>query len=102
LNRIGSQIKGDLIEPQVDALTRALHRAIHVRAVRIAGAAVGAVTIALTAVASQPLSAAVQAVLGAGGAGLLAKEYADYENELLTLRDNPWHFAWRLRESARK
>jgi hypothetical protein len=70
---------------------------MQVRALRVGGAAVGAVTIALTAAATQPLSTALQALLGGGGMGLLAKEYADYRNELATLKENPWYFAWRLR-----
>jgi hypothetical protein len=33
-------------------------------------------------------------------AKLLAKEFADYRAEIMSLEENPWYFAWRLRQKV--
>jgi len=101
IQRIGASIRRDIIEPQLESLTRSMKRIVQSRAIRIAGAALGTVAVGLTATAVQPLSATVQAVLGAGGLGVIAREYAEYRTEFLALKDNPWYFAWAVRKQHR-
>lgn len=102
LERVGLQIRRDIVEPQLESLTRAFKRIMQSRAIRIAGASLGTVAVSLTAAAVQPIAAVIQAALGGGGVGLIAKEYADYRVEMLALKENPWYFAWRLNETNRK
>lgn len=101
LQRVGATIRRNIIEPQLEALTRSLKRIVQTRAIRLAGATFGTVALGLTASAVQPLSAIVQAVLGTGGVGLIAREYAEYRTELLGRKENPWYFAWALRERTK-
>ncbi len=101
VRRAGLSIRRDVIEPQLAALTRSLKRLVQTRAIRLAGATIGTVGLALTASAVQPLSAIMQTALGGSGLGLLAREYAEYRADLLALRDSPWYFAWALRNKQR-
>ena len=101
LQRVGASIRRDIIDPQLEALTRSLKRIVQTRAIRLAGATLGTVALGLTASAVQPLSAILQAVLGTGGIGLIAREYAEYRTELLARKENPWYFAWSLRERTK-
>lgn len=102
IRRVGASIRRDIMEPQLESLTRALKRIVQSRAIRLTGATLGTVALGLTAAAVQPLSATVQAVFGAGGLGIIAREYAEYRAELLALKDNPWYFAWSLRQQQSK
>lgn len=102
LERVGLKVRRDIIEPELEMLTRTLKRVVESRAIRLAGATLGTVSMGLTAAAVQPLSAVLQAIVGSGGLGLIAREYAEYRAELNALKDNPWYFAWSLRKTVRR
>jgi len=96
--RTGMQIRADVIEPEIAKLKKI----IETRAIRLAGATLGTIGLLAAAVSSGGLAAAITAGLGAGGAGVLTKEVADFRSDLLSAREEPWYFAWRLHKSAQQ
>lgn len=96
LGSIGQQIHADVISPEIARLNLALKKIMKVRAVRMAGASIVTLGLTAAAISTSGLAAVASSALGAGGIGTMAKEYAEYQAEISSLRENPWHFAWRL------
>lgn len=94
-------IAKDVIDPKVDALNRKFKSTVNSHAFRIAGAGVGTVVLAYTAVSTGGLSSAIATVCGSGGLGLLGKEYSAYKEKVNQLRDDPHYFLWRCRSAAK-
>ncbi len=96
IKRLGLTIKEDIIDPEIARLNQNLKKIIQTRTIKIAGATLGSIGLAITAFAGHGLETIVSSALGAGGAGLLANQIAEYRNDILSLKDNPWYFAWKL------
>lgn len=94
LTRRGTEIRDDIIRPETERLERRFKTLVRTHALRIGGAGLGTIVLSLAAVPTTGLLA----LLGAGGVGVLANEYAAYRKEMDELKENPWYFAWRLRK----
>jgi hypothetical protein len=92
----------DIIDPKVDALNRKFKSTINSHAFRIAGAAVGTVALAYTAVTTAGISSAVATVCGSGGLGLLGNEFSSYREKINSLKDDPHYFLWRCKNVHRR
>lgn len=96
LRRAGERIRRELVEPELAKLNLQLRKIVQTRSIRMAGAVLGVAVMAFTAIPVAGIAAILAGTLGAGGLGLLAKEFADYRAEIMSLEENPWYFAWRL------
>lgn len=92
----------DVINPKVDILNRKFKLAINSHAFKVAGAAVGTVVLAYTAVTSAGISSAIATVCGSGGVGLLGKEYSSYLEKVNKLKEDPYYFLWRCKKLSNK
>ncbi|EHJ9985837.1 hypothetical protein KB976_004993 [Vibrio parahaemolyticus] len=88
----------DVIDPKVDALNRKFRSIINTHSFRVAGAGVGTVALAYTAVSTGGLSSALATVCGSGGLGLLGKEYSAYREKVNELKNDPYYFLWRCKK----
>lgn len=91
----------DIIDPRVDALNRKFKSIINSHAFRVAGAGLGTVVLAYTAVSTGGLSSAIATVCGGGGLGLLGQEYSAYREKINQLKDDPHYFLWRCKSSVK-
>lgn len=102
-NRTAIELARDVVDPKVDALNRKFRSLVETHSLKMAGAAIGSVALAFTAVAAAGPAAAFATVAGAGGVGLLSKQYADYREQRAKLTEDPYYFLWRCkREGQRK
>lgn len=90
------EIRRGIIDPKLEELKRAFHRIIKTSTIRIGAASVAAITLSLSAIAAGQDGLALNSVLGMGGFGLLATQYADYKDKLLYLKDNPFYLFWKM------
>lgn len=101
LREVGSRLRRDIVEPEMAKLNLQLRKIVQTRSIRMAGAVLGTAALAIAAIPVAGVTAILASTLGAGGLGLLAREYAEYRAEVMSLEENPWYFAWKLkRESA--
>lgn len=97
-DRSSQEIARDTIDPKLDLLSRRFRSLSQAHALKMAGATLGAVTLAFTAVASAGVPGAIATIAGAGGIGLLAKQYAEYREQTSKLAEDPFYFFWRCRQ----
>lgn len=90
-------IRADVIDPKLEELKRSFKRIIRASSIRIAATGVGTITASLTAAAVGIDGMALNSILGLGGFGLLAKEFAGYSEKLAYLKDNPFYLFWRMK-----
>ena len=95
-----SEYLADVVGPEIDGITRRFKAIASYRTLRIAGAAVGTVGVGLAASAGG-LSAATAAFLGPAGLGLVAREYAEFENAKNSLRESPWFPLWKISQKSK-
>lgn len=93
----GINIRRDLLEPEISALNRAFKKIIQVKAIKVLGASVSTIGLGVAALSTGGL---IAGVLSAGGFGAIANEYSGYRKEFLSLKDNPYYFAWHLNKKA--
>ncbi|WP_444941081.1 hypothetical protein ACJJI3_00200 [Microbulbifer sp. ZKSA004] len=91
-------IAKDIIDPKVDALNRKFNSIINSHVFRIAGASVGTVVLAYTAVATSGISSSLATICGSTGFGLLGKEYSSYKEKVNALKYDPYYFLWRCKK----
>lgn len=96
VREVGQEFRRDVIEPELAKLGQRFKRIVAARSVRIAGGVLGLAGLGFAALSGNAISASISAMLGAGGAGLIAKEYSDYLRDVLSLKENPWYFAWKI------
>jgi hypothetical protein len=92
-----TDVVNDLVRPAVDKVQRKFSGIASQYAMRIGGAAVVMATLGLTSLTTGGIASAVIAVFGAGGAGIVAKELADYLKSMSELRESSLYLLWRLR-----
>jgi hypothetical protein len=102
ISTLGAELKRHVIEPELAQLNQRLRKIVATRSIRLAGGIVGIVGLGVAAMSMSAFGGAVSTLLGAGGAGLITKEIADYMGDLHALKDSPWYFAWRLKKSKIK
>jgi len=95
-------VRRDIIDPKVDALNRKFKSITNAHRFKIAGAAVGTVAMAYTAISTAGISSSIATVFGGGGFGLLGKEYSNHQEKTNELKDNPYYFLWRCKQVSRK
>lgn len=95
------ELRRDLIEPEIDTLQRKFKKAIASHKFSIAGASVGIVSMSLSAILTGGATSAVCGLLGAGGLGLLSKEYSSYRGKLEEMKDSPFYLFWQLRRKIK-
>ena len=101
-DQTSAELARDVIDPKLNLLTRKFRSLTETHALKIAGAALGSVTIAFTASATAGLSAAIATVAGAGGVGVLSKYYAEYREQRGRLTEDPFYFLWKCRERSQR
>lgn len=94
-------IRYDVIDQKLEELERAYKRITQSSKLRVGAAAIGAVTLSLSAIVAGPDGMAINSLLGMGGLGLLGVQYADYREKLNYLRDNPFYLFWKAREGKK-
>jgi len=92
-----AEIVQDLVMPSVDKIERKFKTIVDHRSLRIGGASVVTINLALAAAATGGLAAYVIGAGGGAGLSVVLKEYADYRKELDELKDNPHYFLWKCR-----
>lgn len=100
--KIGAEIKRDIADPEIAKLNRLYRKILRTRSIKIAGAAISTLSLEIAAFFSGDLISSFTQILGAGGLGILAKEYSDYRSDLYSLKDNTWYFAWHLKSKTKK
>ncbi len=88
----------DIIDPKIDMLNRKFKLAVNSHAFNVAGAAIGTVALAYTSVATSGISSALTTIAGAGGVGMLSKEYSKYKERVNTLKEDPFYFLWKCKK----
>jgi hypothetical protein len=102
IRKQGIQIRSDIIDPELAKLTLVYKRLVETQALRAYGASLATVTLALCALSSENMAASIVQVTGtAGGIAYTVKEFAEYRNQLLSLKENPWYLLWKLRQRAK-
>lgn len=94
------ELQNDVLRPEIDKMNRAFKRIVSTRSVRLAGTTLGCFGLGIVGLTSGSVASVLQGVLGVAGVGQITKEFADYKNELLSMKDNPWYLAWRLSRAA--
>ena len=97
-----TDIVNDIVRPATDKIQRKFKTITNARRIKVAGGTVGAVVLVLTALTTAGVSAVLTSILGAGGLGFIAKEYADYLKDKDSLRDMPLYLLWRLKREHGK
>ena len=94
-------IAKDLIDPKIDAINRKFRSIVNTHSFRIAGASLGSVVMAYSAVATSGLSSAIATICGGGGIGLLGKEYSMYKEKINTVKEDPYYFLWKCKKAKK-
>lgn len=92
-----AEFRRDVIDPELEALERAFKKAITSHKYTIGGAVVGVVGLSLSAIVTGGTTAVVSGLLGAGGFGLVAKEYGAFRSKLEEMKDRPFYLFWRAK-----
>lgn len=95
-------VRQDIIDPKIDALNRKFKSIVNSHIFKVAGAGIGTVALAYTAVSTAGISASLATICGSGGIGLLGKEYSDYREKINELKDNPYYFLWKCKQARKK
>jgi len=90
-----ARIRSQELSPQLAQITQRFKRIANHRTLRIAGVTLGALALSASALLV-PSVGAYAALLGAPGAGVIFKEYADYLKDKSELKENPYYFLWEL------
>jgi hypothetical protein len=100
LRRAATRLRVEVIDPEVAVLGQTLRAITQTRAMRAAGAALGAVSMTLTAFSIGGAAAALSGILANGATALFVKEVAEWRGELLAAKQKPWYLAWRLSKGS--
>lgn len=92
-----AEFRRDVIDPEVETLQRTFKKAIASHKYTIGGAVVGIIGLSLSAIITGGATAIASGLLGAGGVGLVAKEYSAYRSKLEDMKDNPFYLFWRAK-----
>jgi hypothetical protein len=92
-----AEFRRDVIDPELEALERAFKKAVASHRYKIGGAVVGVVGLSLSALITGGTTAVVSGLLGAGGFGLVAKEYGAFRSKLEEMKDHPFYLFWRAK-----
>lgn len=98
LKHTAAEIRLDLIDPAIAKLNIKLKKAIATRSLRIAGASIGTIGLISAAIATPEIHTIISKVLGAAGVGAICKECAGYREDLWSIKEDPWYFAWYLKK----
>ncbi|NQU81722.1 MAG: hypothetical protein HQ543_09410 [Bacteroidetes bacterium] len=102
LRNIGLEIRRDILDPELSKLELRLKKIVQMRSIKIAGAFISTVGLFVSAITGIGLQSIVSGALGAGGVGLFLNQLAEYRSDIMSLRENPWYFAWKLKKLALK
>jgi hypothetical protein len=92
------EFRRDVIDPEVETLQRTFNKAIASHKYTIGGAVVGIIGLSLSAIITGDATATVASgLLGAGGVGLVGKEYSAFRPKLEDMKDNPFYLFWRAK-----
>ncbi len=91
----------DTIRPAIDKVQRRFKAITHMHSLRVAGATVSTCALSLLALTDGGMAASVAKVLGPAGAGLVAKELADFVKSKAELREMPYYLLWRISRIAK-
>jgi hypothetical protein len=89
-------VLNDVLRPAVGKVERRFRQITNMHRVKVGGAALGTVCLSLASLTAQGILASLSPFVGAGGLGLVAKEYADYMKAKGELSDMPHYLLWRL------
>jgi hypothetical protein len=92
----------DLVRPSTDKVERKFKSITNIHRLKIAGASIGTATLFLAALTNAGVASALSGILGAGGLGLMTKEYADYLKNKAELKEMPFYLLWRFKHENQK
>jgi hypothetical protein len=92
-----AEFRRDVIDPELEVLERSFKKAVSSHKYTIGGAAVGVVALSLSAIITGGVTAVASGLLGAGGFGLVAKEYGAFRSKLEDMKDHPFYLFWRAK-----
>ena len=93
------EFQKDVIDPRVAKINRTFEKISAMSKLRIGGSAVATVVLTLATYSTGGLAAAIAAVGGTAGLISTVKEAADRVEKLRSLKDDPLHLLWRLRQA---
>lgn len=93
------EMVNDLIRPKVSALERKLKSVQRIHRIKVGGAALGSVALALTSASTGGVGAGLLAIASAGGFGLLTKEYSDFVAKREEVEQDPFYLLWRCQRA---
>ncbi|WP_186204518.1 hypothetical protein [Burkholderia gladioli] len=90
----------DVVKPKVDMINRKLTRLRSLYAVTLGSSTVATMGLTYTALhaTSSPV-ASLAAIAGAGGLGLIGREYVAWKEKESNVKDDPFYFFWRCKRS---
>lgn len=97
-----NEIVHDTVRAATDRVERKFKAATNIQRIKLAGGAVSGAALVLSSLTTAGVTAAIAAILGAGGFGFAANAYADYLRDRDTLRDMPFYLLWRLKRGRRE
>lgn len=95
------QIINDVLRPELDNLERRFRALGRSKILKQGAAVVGAATLSLVALSTGGVAAALGAATGAGGLGLIAKDWLSDKEKAEAYADSPHYLFWRLRRLQR-
>lgn len=88
----------DIVGPKVGRLERRFQQIANMNRLKVGGAAVATITLALTSAATGGFVAGAAALVGSSGLLMLAKEYAGARAETQSLKDDPTYLLWKFKK----
>jgi hypothetical protein len=91
------EFRRDVIDPELETLESSFKKVAASHKYSIGGAIVGSVGLALSAIMTGGATGLITGLLGAGGVGLIGKEYSAYRTKLEEMKENPFYLFWRAK-----
>lgn len=96
-----SQVINEVLRPELDDLERRFRRLASSKVLKQCAAGVGAATVTLVAYFTGGTLAAASSAAGAGGLGLLARDWLADKEKAEAYKDSPYYLFWRLKQLQR-
>lgn len=95
-------IVSDLINPKIDSIDRQMRKIANMRLLKLGGASVGTVLLAYTSASTVDAPAALAAVFGAGGLGLVGSAVVESMRDTDKVAESPFYVLWKCRRATRR
>ncbi|HBC89436.1 MAG TPA: hypothetical protein DCZ94_21065 [Lentisphaeria bacterium] len=96
IHKLCLNLKHDEIDPELAKLNLAYKRVVKTKSFSAIGAAVSTVTLSAAALLAPSIPAYV-ALFGTSGLVLTMKEFSEFQNNKVMLKENPYYFLWKMK-----